>query len=121
MEVPDRDGKLANVNYGFDSVEGYLGEHPYFGATVGRYCNRIAKAKFTLDGKEYALAANNGPNHLHGGKVGFNRVLWNSELIHTTNEVGVRFTYTSPDGDEGYPGNLQASAVYAHERQRTEG
>jgi aldose 1-epimerase len=112
MEVPDRDGKLANVNYGFNSVDGYLGEHPYFGATVGRYCNRIAKAKFTLDGKEYSLEANNGPNHLHGGKKGFNRVLWNAQTIETSNEVGVRFTYTSPDGEEGYPGNLQASAAY---------
>ncbi|MCA9189012.1 MAG: aldose epimerase family protein [Pirellulaceae bacterium] len=112
LHVPDRDGKLDNVNIGFDKLDGYLGQHPFFGSTVGRYCNRIAKGKFTLDGKTYQLATNNGENHLHGGNVGFNRVLWMSETIEGKDEVGVRFTYNSPDMDEGYPGNLTAVAEY---------
>ncbi len=112
LEVPDRDGKMANITMGFDSLDGYLGKHPYFGATVGRYCNRIAKGKFTLDGQEYTLATNNGPNHLHGGNVGFNKVVWDAEPFETETGVGVKFTYLSKDGEEGYPGNLTATAVY---------
>lgn len=112
LEVPDRDGTLANVNMGFDKVDGYLGEHPYFGATVGRYCNRIAKAKFSLDGEEYTLAANNDENSLHGGEVGFNKVVWTAEPVTTDSGVGIAFTYESKDGEEGYPGNLTAKAVY---------
>ncbi len=76
IDVPDKTGKLANVNAGFDSMDGYLMSHPYFGATVGRFCNRIAKGKFSIDGKEYTLATNNGPNHLHGGKIGFDKLMW---------------------------------------------
>ena len=76
LKTPDRAGKLADIVLGFDSIDGYQGDHPYFGATVGRYGNRIAKARFTLNGKEYKLAANNGPNHLHGGIKGFNKVIW---------------------------------------------
>lgn len=112
VEVPDRDGKLANVTLSFDNIEGYLQRHPYFGATVGRYCNRIAKGRFTLGGKEYSLATNNDPNHLHGGENGFDRQMWAAETIQTADEVGVKFTRTSPDGEEGYPGNLQATAIY---------
>lgn len=112
LETPDRDGKLANINLGFKTLEGYLQRHPYFGATVGRYCNRIAKGKFELNGKTYTLATNNGPNHLHGGEKGFDRHLWNSEIVKNDHEVGVRFSRRSPDGEEGYPGNLDASVTY---------
>lgn len=112
VETPDRSGKRANINLGFDNVRGFEGDHPYFGATVGRFANRIAKARFTLDGKEYTLAANNGPNHLHGGLKGFNRVMWRAEEVKTGDEVGVRFSYLSPDGEEGYPGNLKVTALY---------
>lgn len=113
LEVPDRDGKLANVNMGFASLDGFLGKHPYFGSTVGRYCNRIAGGKFTLDGQAYTLATNdNGKNHLHGGNVGFNKVVWQAEPFQNDSGVGVRFTYLSKDGEEGYPGNLKVTAVY---------
>ena len=112
LETPDRDGNLANINQGFASIDGYLKRHPYFGATVGRYCNRIALGKFTLDGEQYTLATNNAPNHLHGGDKGFDKRLWTGESIQSADGVGVKFTYTSPDGEEGYPGNLSATAVY---------
>ena len=107
LQAPDRDGKLANITLGFDNLDGYLGDHPYFGATVGRYANRIAKGKFTLDGKQYTLATNNGPNHLHGGIVGFSRVVWKARPVKTDDAVGVEFTYTSQDGEEGYPGTAE--------------
>ncbi len=112
VETPDRQGKLANINLGFENVRRYEGQHPYYGATVGRFANRIAKGKFTLDGREYTLATNNGPNHLHGGNKGFNRVVWQAEEVRNDNEVGVRFRYLSPDGEEGYPGNLQVTSLY---------
>ncbi len=112
LEVPDRAGKLANVNQGFTSLDGYLQRHPYFGATVGRYGNRIAKGKFTLDGQEYTLATNDGPHHLHGGEKGFDTAMWKAEKVVRDNGVGVKFTYTSVDGEEGYPGNLTATVVY---------
>lgn len=112
LDVPDRDGKLVNVNLGFATLDGYLGDHPYFGSTVGRYCNRIAKGKFTVDGQEYTLATNNGPNHLHGGKVGLNKVVWNAEPVTTDSGVGVKFNYLSKDGEEGYPGNVDVTALY---------
>ncbi len=111
IQTPDRNGKLANITLGFDSLPGYLGEHPYFGATVGRYANRIAKGKFTLDGKHYTLATNNGTNHLHGGIVGFSRVVWDAQTVKKDDAVGVKFTYVSKDGEEGYPGNLKASVT----------
>ncbi len=109
LRVPDRDGNLADVIFGFDSLEGYLGDPPYFGAIVGRYGNRIALGKFTLDGQEYTLATNNGANSLHGGNRGFDKVLWNGEM------EGDRLilTYTSPDGEEGYPGTLTATVTYS--------
>jgi aldose 1-epimerase len=112
VETPDKDGKLANITLGFPSLEGYLQRHPYFGSTVGRYGNRIAGGKFKLDGKEYTLATNNGPNHLHGGNKGFDAMLWKAEPIKKPSEVGVKFSYTSPDGEEGYPGTLQVTATY---------
>ena len=112
LQAPDRQGNVENINLGFDSVERYLEGHPYFGSTVGRYANRIARGQFTLDGKTYQLATNNGPNHLHGGLVGFDKVLWNAEEVETADAVGVRFSYQSKDGEEGYPGNLQATVTY---------
>jgi aldose 1-epimerase len=113
LEVPDRAGKLGQVVLGFDTLEEYLKGHPYFGATAGRYANRIAKGKFTLDGKEYTLAVNNGENHLHGGLKGFDKVVWQAEPLTEKKSVGVKFSYLSPDGEEGYPGNLKVSVTYS--------
>jgi aldose 1-epimerase len=112
VEVPDRQGQLANVNLGFDSLDGYIQRHPFFGSTVGRFCNRIANGRFELDGKAYTLAQNNGQHHLHGGVEGFNRHFWEAADVQTDDEVGVRFTRVSPDGEEGYPGRLTVSVVY---------
>lgn len=111
VETPDKAGKSANITLGFPSLAGYLERHPYFGSTVGRYGNRIAGGKFTLDGKEYKLATNNGPNHLHGGQKGFDAVLWKAQPL-TSGDPAVRFTYTSADGDEGYPGKLDVTVTY---------
>ncbi len=111
--VPDRNGRSANVVAGFDNLEQYLKGHPYFGATTGRYANRIANARFTLDGKEYKLAANNGPNALHGGVKGFDKQLWKSEALEgKAGQQTVRFSYVSKDGEEGYPGNLTVTVAY---------
>ncbi len=112
VEVPDRSGIKANVSLGFPDLAGYLERHPYFGATVGRYCNRIAGGKFELDGKVYSLVTNNGPNHLHGGTVGFDKLVWSAEEMKSDQEVGIRFRVTSPDGQEGYPGTLEVTAEY---------
>ncbi len=112
LDVPDRDGNLANVNLGFSSLDGYLARHPYFGSTVGRYCNRIAKGTFTVDGEQYTLATNNGDNHLHGGLVGFDKAIWHAEPNESESAAGVKFTYLSRDGEEGYPGNVNVTAVY---------
>ncbi|HJZ75614.1 MAG TPA: aldose epimerase family protein [Vicinamibacterales bacterium] len=112
IRVPDRNGTLDDVVLGFDTIDGYLRTHPYFGAVVGRYGNRIAKGQFTLDGTAYRLATNNGPNHLHGGVKGFDKAVWNSETLERDGAVGVIFTHTSPDGDEGYPGTLAARVTY---------
>ena len=113
VAVPDRHGDLADVTLGFPTLDGYLQRHPYFGSTVGRFANRIAGARLELDGTVYRLAANDGPNHLHGGEVGFDSVLWEAEPFENTDESGVRFTYLSRDGEERYPGNLRVEAVYA--------
>lgn len=113
LEVPDRDGNLADVTLGFDTLDGYLKEHPYFGAIVGRYANRIGGAKFVLKGTEYKLAANNGPNHLHGGIKGFDKVIWRLEDVRSeSNEAVVKLAYVSEAGEEGYPGNLACSVTY---------
>lgn len=112
LQVPDKNGQLEDVVLGFDSLDKYLEGHPYFGALVGRYGNRIAKGKFTLNGTEYQLAANNGENHLHGGIKGFDKVVWNAEIVKKENEVGIKLSYLSKDGEEGYPGNLSAVVIY---------
>ncbi len=110
--VPDRDGKLADVTLGFDNFAGYEKGHPFFGALVGRYGNRIAKGKFTLDGKEYTLAVNNGQNHLHGGNKGFDKQLWAGTPGEGKEGPNVTLKLTSPDGDEGYPGKLDVTVIY---------
>jgi aldose 1-epimerase len=108
--VPDKNGQPGNVVLGYDSLGGFLqSNNPYFGCLVGRYANRIANAKFTLDGKTYTLAANNNGNSLHGGIKGFDKVIWNAEPLGDTS---VKLTYFSKDGEEGYPGNLQAEVIY---------
>jgi len=112
VETPDRSGKNANVTLSFPSLAGYLQRHPYFGSTVGRYGNRIAGGKFTLEGQTYTLATNNGPNHLHGGRKGFDAALWKAAPVTTPDTVGVKFSYTSPDGEEGYPGKLDTTVTY---------
>ena len=113
LEVPDRDGGSADITLGFDALDGYLGEHPHFGATVGRYANRIGKARFVLNGTEYNLAANNGENHLHGGIKGFDKVVWKLEDLRAeSDEAVVKMSYVSEDGEEGYPGNLACSVTY---------
>jgi aldose 1-epimerase len=112
FSVPDRTGQFADVVLGFDNLEGYLAGHPYFGSTVGRYANRIAKGRFTLDGRTYTVATNNGPNHLHGGLKGFDKVVWQAEIVPAGDGVAVKFSYLSKDGEEGYPGNLKATVTY---------
>jgi aldose 1-epimerase len=112
LKLPDRNGVLADVNLGFDSLDGYLGTHPYFGAIIGRYGNRIAKARFTLDGVEYRLAANNNGNSLHGGIKGFDKVVWKAEPVKIAYGTGVKLTYLSKDMEEGFPGNLSVTVVY---------
>lgn len=109
LHVPDRDGELADVVHGFDTLEPYLGDCPYFGALIGRYGNRIARGQFVLDGKTYQLDTNDGRNHLHGGTVGFHKVKWDA----TIGADGLVLRHRSPDGDQGYPGNLDATVVYA--------
>jgi len=108
--APDRDGNMADVTLGYDSVEGYINaiDRPYFGSVVGRYGNRIGKGRFSIDGAEYELATNNGENHLHGGNMGFDKVVWGAEVV----ENGVKLTYLAKDGEEGYPGNLKLSVTY---------
>lgn len=116
LQVPDKDGNLADVVLGFDDVAGYESEdNQYFGCTVGRVCNRIKEGKFTLGGREYTLAVNNGPNHLHGGeKRSLDKVVWKAEETQGRNgEPVVRFSYTSPDGEEGYPGTLRVVVTYS--------
>jgi len=112
LEVPDRDGRPGDVVLGYDALDGYVKNNPYFGAIVGRYGNRIAKGLFTLDGAAYKLATNNGENHLHGGVRGFDKVVWAAEPIKEADAVGVKFTYLSKAGEEGYPGNLACAVTY---------
>lgn len=111
--VPDRNGQNANVTLHFDDFAGYQVNGSYFGGLCGRYANRIAQGKFTLDGTEYSLATNNGPNHLHGGNDSFIRKVWRHEQVKTDDAVGVKFTYVSADGEEGYPGELTVRVTYS--------
>jgi len=112
LQVPDQHGKPGNVVLGFDSLESYLKGHPFFGAIAGRVANRIARAEFTLDGQRYPLAANNGPNHLHGGKKGFDKVVWDAESSESPRGPAITLTYVSKHSDEGYPGTVTATVVY---------
>jgi aldose 1-epimerase len=113
IQTRDRLGKFRSIVLGFDTLDQYLKGHPFFGAIAGRVANRIAKGKFTLEGKEYTLAVNNGPNHLHGGTKGFDKVVWDAKpLAARTQEQGIEFHYLSKDGEEGYPGNLDVTVVY---------
>ncbi len=112
LMTPDKYGQLADVVLGYDSVGQYIGGNPYFGALIGRYGNRIAKGTFSLEGKEYRLAINNGAHALHGGPYGFHNVLWNAEPKQTDNGQALELTYRSADGEEGYPGNLTAKVTY---------
>src|SRR5712691_9866153 len=112
IRVPDRTGRFDDVVLGHETLEGYLTRSRFFGAVAGRYANRIAKGRFTLDGKTFQLATNNGPNHLHGGIRGFDKVVWEARPFQHGDTVGVAFSHTSPDGDEGYPGTLTVHATY---------
>ncbi len=113
FHVPDRNGKHADIVLGFDDLKGYVGGNAaYFGATVGRVANRIKNAKFTLEGKPYLLAANDGPHSLHGGNRGWDKVVWNAKATETPDGPQVTFSYVSPHEEEGYPGNVQASSTY---------
>jgi aldose 1-epimerase len=109
INVPDRNGEMADIALGHDALEGYVNRSRYFGALVGRYANRIARGRFHLNGLEYQLATNNGPNHLHGGLRGFDKVVWNAKA----NDETLRLNYLSRDGEEGYPGNLEATVNYS--------
>lgn len=112
FKVPDKNGKNGDVVLGFDNLTDYIKSSPYFGALIGRYGNRIAKGKFTLDGTEYTLATNNGANALHGGLKGFDKVVWNAHPVQSPDGPALELTYLSKDGEEGYPGNLSVKAVY---------
>jgi aldose 1-epimerase len=112
LKVPSRTGKFGDVVLGYDNLADYIKDTPYFGAMIGRYGNRIAKGKFTLDGKEYTLAVNNGPNALHGGLKGFDKVVWEAKILARSEGPSLQLRYTSKDGEEGYPGNLSVTAVY---------
>jgi aldose 1-epimerase len=112
IETPDRTGKFGDVLHGFDTLDGYLGDHPHFGTLIGRYGNRIGKAQFVLDGVTYKLAVNNGENHLHGGVKGFGRVVWKARTLDDSPDAAIELKYLSKDGEENYPGNLDVTVVY---------
>ena len=113
LKAPDREGKPGDIVLGFDSLDGYLRGHPYFGAIIGRYGNRIGAGKFVLDAVEYKLAVNNGPNHLHGGIKGFDKVVWKIERAQAKGDEAIlKLSYLSKDGEEGYPGNLRCTVTY---------
>jgi aldose 1-epimerase len=112
LSTPDRTGAADDIVLGFDTMTPYFDKSPYFGCLIGRYCNRIAKGKFTLDGKTYTLATNNPPNALHGGKKGWDKVVWTSVPFQNAGGVGTRLSYTSKDGEEGYPGTVNADVTY---------
>jgi aldose 1-epimerase len=112
VETPDRGGRLTNVTLALDLLADYLKGHPCLGSTVGRYANRIALGRFQIDGTEYRLATNNGPNHLHGGIRGFDKVVWTARPVEQSGFPGAAFSYESGDGEEGYPGRLSAQVTY---------
>jgi aldose 1-epimerase len=112
LKVPDKNGKLSDVVLGYDTLNGYIGSTPYFGALIGRYGNRIAKGKFTIDGVEYQLAQNDDSNALHGGRKGFDKVVWQAEKVDTSSGPALKLTYTSKDGEEDYPGTLRCTVTY---------
>ncbi len=111
--VPDKNGKFADVALGYDNIEGYENGKAFIGALIGRYANRIGKAKFSIDGVEYKLPANDNGNQLHGGIKGFDKVVWTAEPITNKNSISLKLTYYSKDGEEGYPGNVHATVVYS--------
>lgn len=110
--TPDREGNIENIVLGFDSIEEYENYSAYFGAVVGRFAGRIKDAKFQLDGKEYHLSQNHDKHHLHGGDQGFSEVLWEADITEKEDEVTIKFSYVSPDGEEGYPGNVNMTVKY---------
>ena len=112
LKVPDKNGKFDDVVLGYDKLDGYLTNSPYFGALIGRYGNRIGGAKFTLEGKTYTLATNNGPNTLHGGIKGFDKVVWKARPWLTPDGPALELSYVSKDGEEGFPGTLKVTAIY---------
>ncbi|MBN2588601.1 MAG: galactose mutarotase [Sedimentisphaerales bacterium] len=112
LKVPDKNGQLDDVVLGYNTIDEYINNSPYFGALIGRYGNRIAKGIFELNGQTYTMAINNGPNHLHGGLVGFDKVIWDVKEIKENNAVGLELSYFSKDGEEGYPGNLNVTVKY---------
>jgi aldose 1-epimerase len=112
LRVPDRNGIIADVVLGYDTVAGYLDGSEYFGAIVGRYGNRIAGGRFTIDGKKYQVTMNEGDNHLHGGRIGFNKVLWNAAPFRAGEDASIQFRHISPDGEEGYPGTVEMKVTY---------
>ena len=112
VKVRDRSGKVADVVLGYDSLDGYVKDKSYFGALIGRYGNRIAKGKFSIDGVTYTLAQNNGPNSLHGGTKGFNKMAWSAKEVSSKDGAALQLNYLSKDGEEGYPGNLKVQVVY---------
>ncbi len=119
LQIPDRNGKIADIVLGFDQLSPYEERHPYFGTLTGRFANRIAKGSFTLEGKSYSLAVNNGPNHLHGGLQGFDRAVWKARTLTRPDSVSLILSHTSPDGDEGYPGELSVEVTYTLSKNNT--
>ncbi|MEO8481502.1 MAG: aldose epimerase family protein [Acidobacteriota bacterium] len=112
IRTPDRNGQLGDIVLGFDDLQGYLGNTPFFGVVVGRYGNRIAKGQFSLDGHKYTLARNNGENHLHGGLAGFDKKVWTPRVLESDAGPSLQLSYLSKDGEEGYPGTLTATVIY---------
>lgn len=112
IKVPDNKGNIDEVTLGYDNLDSYVKRNPFFGAIVGRYGNRIANGEFTIDGTTYPLVKNNGPNHLHGGTIGFDKVVWAAKELNKNDLVGIELEYTSKDMEEGYPGTLQTKVVY---------